>query len=101
MEGFDFVGFEYPPEDVVDVIIREKPDIILSCVMMPHMDGLTLIQRLKQNDKTKNVPFVFFTNLHQEEDIRRGLALGAIEYLCKAETKPAEVVKKISSLLHS
>jgi putative two-component system response regulator len=59
------------------------PDIILLDIMMPGMDGYEVCNRLKNNEKTKNIPVVFITALSEEEDEAKGLALGAVDYIAK------------------
>ncbi|MBW2238443.1 MAG: response regulator [Deltaproteobacteria bacterium] len=59
------------------------PDIILLDIMMPGMDGYEVCNRLKNNEKTKNIPVIFITALSEEEDEAKGLALGAVDYIAK------------------
>ncbi|MBW1785769.1 MAG: response regulator [Deltaproteobacteria bacterium] len=59
------------------------PDIILLDIMMPGMDGHEVCKRLKDNEKTSDIPVVFITALSEEEDEAKGLALGAVDYITK------------------
>ncbi len=76
-----------------------NPDFILLDIIMPKMDGFSVLKELKENDKTKNIPVILLTNLGQEEDIKRGKEHGAISYLVKANTTPAEVVERVKKEL--
>jgi CheY-like chemotaxis protein len=62
------------------------PDIILLDVEMPELNGFEVCQQLKNNPKTRSIPVIFVTGKHSEEDVKRGLELGAHYYL----TKPVE-----------
>ncbi|WP_163350761.1 hybrid sensor histidine kinase/response regulator [Desulfovibrio sp. JC010] len=65
-------------------LARSKdPDIILLDVMMPGMDGYEVINRLKAEEKTKDIPVIFVTSLNEAGDETKGLALGAIDYITK------------------
>ncbi len=60
-----------------------KPDLILLDVMMPNMDGYQVIERLKANIATQEIPVIFLTALTSNSDEERGLALGAADYIYK------------------
>ena len=59
------------------------PDLILLDVMMPQMGGYEVIKKLKDNDKTKNIPVIFVTALKSIEDEEHGFKLGAVDYIIK------------------
>lgn len=59
------------------------PDIIISDILMPELDGITLIKELKKNSLTRNIPFVFLTALSDTEYVNKGVNLGADNYLKK------------------
>jgi two-component system phosphate regulon response regulator PhoB/two-component system alkaline phosphatase synthesis response regulator PhoP len=75
------------------------PDIILLDVIMPQMDGFTMLQQLKSQAKFKDVPVILLTNLGQDNDVKRGMELGATDYLVKANLTPAQVVEKVHAIL--
>ena len=75
------------------------PDLILLDILMPRMDGLSVLQSLKAKGETRDIPVVLLTNLGQEEDIERGLAAGALDYLIKANYTPAEILAKIKKII--
>lgn len=77
----------------------EDPDIILLDIMMPKMNGFEVLEGLKADEKTKNIPVILLTNLNQKDEIERGLALGANDYLIKAHFMPSEVVDKIKEII--
>ncbi len=76
-----------------------KPDIILLDIIMPKLDGFSVLKNLKENPSTKNIPVILLTNLGQDEDIKKGQELGSAGYLVKANLTPAQVVEKIKEVL--
>lgn len=73
----------------------ELPDLILLDIIMPYMDGLEVLGKLKNNNRFKNIPVVLLTNLSQKEEIQEGMKLGASDYLIKSHFTPSEVLEKI------
>lgn len=69
--------------DALDAILRNAPDIVISDVMMPMMDGRTLCQKIKQNINVNYLPVVLLTALTNENDKIEGLDVGADAYLTK------------------
>ena len=67
----------------VDKALRELPDLILCDVMMPELDGFGVLHILGRNHKTADIPFVFLTAKSEKEDFRRGMSLGADDYIVK------------------
>jgi len=67
----------------VKLAIEQIPDIILCDVMMPALDGYGVLNLLQENDRTAIIPFVFITARSEKEDIRRGMNLGADDYITK------------------
>jgi diguanylate cyclase (GGDEF)-like protein len=67
--------------DALELVAAEAPDLVLLDVVMPGMDGYAVCQRLKASPDTADIPVVFLTGLHQDEDEVRGLEAGAIDYL--------------------
>ena len=65
-----------------------QPDLILLDIVMPGMDGYEVCQRLKTDERTRNIPVIFLTARTQEEDERRGLEMGAEDYITKPISAP-------------
>jgi len=81
-------------------LAQEKlPDLILLDIIMPKMDGFEVLKKLKGHKATKTVPVILLTNLSQKDEVKKGLELGAVDYLIKAHFMPSEVVKKIKEIL--
>jgi len=75
------------------------PDLILLDIIMPYMDGLEVLKKIKENDAFKNIPVILLTNLSQKEEIEQGMKLGASDYLIKSHFTPSEVLEKINNYL--
>jgi len=82
------------------MVAEEKPELILLDIIMPKLDGFSVLKRLKANEATKDIPVVLLTNLGQNEDVDKGQKLGAVGYLVKANLTPSEVVKKVKEFLN-
>ncbi|MFA5211111.1 MAG: response regulator [Patescibacteria group bacterium] len=86
-------------EEGLLVAQRKKPDIILLDILMPKTDGLTMLEKLKQNSILKDIPVILHTNLGQKEDVKKGLVKGASDYVIKSHFKPSEIVDKVKKIL--
>ncbi len=85
--------------DALKIAQAEKPDILLLDIIMPQLDGFSVMEELGKNDKTKKIPVIFLTNLGTEEDIDKGKKLGAVDYIVKANLTPTEVVEKVKKYI--
>jgi len=105
MTKFELEGFEvYSANDGelgAALALEKIPDIILLDILMPKMDGFEVLQHLKADKKTSNIPVIMLTNLNQKEEVEKCLVLGADDYLIKAHFMPTEVVARIIKLLNS
>ena len=75
-----------------------KPDLILLDIMMPEMDGYTVLLHLKENPETKDIPVIFVTAMDATEDEQYGLDLGAADYIAKP-LKPPIVLSRVRTQL--
>lgn len=78
---------------------QKKYDLILLDIMLPDINGLDILKKLKENEATKKIPVIFLTNLGQEETIKEGFKLGADGYLIKASFTPDQMVEEVKSLI--
>jgi len=69
--------------DAIEIAKEFLPCIILLDILMPGIDGYTVIQELKNNERTWDIPVIFISGLDNAEDERRGLSLGAADYISK------------------
>ncbi len=78
---------------------KEKPNIILLDIIMPQLDGFGVLKELKSDKTMKDIPVILLTNLGQDDDIKKGKNLGAIDYLIKSNSTPLKVVEKVKEIL--
>jgi DNA-binding response OmpR family regulator len=71
----------------VELAKKEKPDLILSEIAMPELDGFAVITALRGAPQTKSIPFIFLTAMGETRDVRTGMNLGADDYLTKPVAK--------------
>jgi len=77
----------------------EKPDIILLDIILPEVDGFSILKDLRSDTTTKKIPVMMLTNLGQESDQNKGQEIGVEGYLIKSQHTPGDVITKIESLL--
>jgi DNA-binding response OmpR family regulator len=97
-EGFE-VFSALDGEIGVALAKKEKPDLVLLDIILPKKDGYEVLEDLKGNEETKNIPVILLTNLESPEDIDRAFEKGASTYLVKSNYKLEEVVGKIKEIL--
>jgi DNA-binding response OmpR family regulator len=98
-DGFD-VAVAVDGQTGLDKALGFKPDLILLDVLMPNVNGLEMLKKLKGNAATKKIPVILLTNVGgSDEDIERGLSLGAVAYMVKAHYDAKDVVKKVKEIL--
>lgn len=101
---FTFEGFEVhiagDGQEGLDQARSIKPTLILLDVMMPKMNGLEVLEKLKNDNELKTIPVIMLTNLAGQQDAETALQKGAIKYLVKSEYEPkqlADIVKDVLS----
>ncbi|MBA4054587.1 MAG: transcriptional regulator [Marivirga sp.] len=67
----------------VEHALKDHPDLIVCDIMMPELDGYAVLHALNKNSQTTNIPFIFLTAKTEKLDIRKGMSLGADDYLTK------------------
>lgn len=78
----------------------EKPDLVLLDIMLPHGSGFEVLAEIKKEDTLKDIPVVILSNLGQQQDIDKGLSLGAATYLIKTDVKLEDVVNTIKKYIN-
>ncbi|NJO42329.1 MAG: response regulator [Cyanobacteria bacterium RU_5_0] len=97
VEGFNVLAAESGHAGI-ELAQNHRPDLILCDVQMPYMDGYNVLLSLQQNPSTALIPFIFLTASGTREDLRRGMNLGADDYLVKP-CIPEELISAIVSRL--
>lgn len=83
----------------IELAKKTSPDLILLDIVMPDKDGYEVLKDLKHNTATSQIPILVFSNLGQKEEIEKGLALGADDYVVKTSLTPKELVKKVKEFI--
>ena len=78
----------------VDLATKNVPDIILCDIMMPELDGYGVLYMLNKNPETSNIPFIFLTAKAERVDLRKGMEMGADDYL----TKPFDDMELLNAI---
>lgn len=92
--GFDVVLASTGPEGLHQVASK-KPDIILLDLMLPQKSGFEVLEELKKQPDTKDIPVIILSILGQESDIAEAMRLGAQDYLLKTDVRVTDVIAKV------
>jgi DNA-binding NarL/FixJ family response regulator len=95
--GYDVITAENGRE-ALEVLEQETPDMIICDVMMPEMDGYSLVSAIRQDPKTSWIPVLFLSAKGQSQDRVKGLNIGADVYMVKP-FEPEELVAQVESSL--
>ena len=93
MDGYT-VSVAADGEEGLKFAQERRPHIIFLDVRLPKMDGMSVLEALRSDDKTRHIPVLILSNYGEPPLIERGLRLGAREYLLKSQTTPAGVSAK-------
>lgn len=85
-------------EEGLEMAKTERPDLILSDVMMPKMSGFQFCEALKKDGDIKSIPFIILTAKGQESDIKAGEELGVDDYITKPFS-PKALLEKVAEIL--
>ncbi len=97
-EGYEVVSAG-DGEEALAVAVREKPDLILSDVMMPKISGFDMLDILRSTPETANIKVIMMTALSAEDQRQRGERLGADRYLVKSQVGIEDVVAAIHEVI--
>ena len=78
----------------VELALSEKPALIICDIMMPELDGYGVLHLLRKNDETQNIPFIFLTAKTERSDFRKGMEMGADDYV----TKPFDDIELLNAV---
>ena len=108
LRGRNKVSAEFSMSSMTDIVflllvffLLTSPSITPDALdlILPKINGFVVLETIKKDKKTKDIPVILLTNLSQKADVEKGLALGAVDYLIKAHFMPSEVVTKIKGLI--
>lgn len=98
LSGYGFVAAENGTKGLA-MAEKEKPDIILIDLLMAGMGGIEVLDNLKKNPKTKNIPAVIVTNLDKHELAQKAMDLGALDFIVKSRVPLREMMARIEGFL--
>ena len=99
MEGFT-VLVAHDGEEGIEVARQDRPDVIVSDIMMPKRSGLELVTELKGDPETSDIPIILLSAKAQNADVRTGLDSGADDYVTKP-FEPLDLVDRVNRLLEA
>lgn len=97
-EGFEFAEAKNG-QIGLEKAMQERPDLILLDIIMPVMDGLTMLNKLREDEWGKKVPVIILTNLSDDEKVMEAVKQGSYDYLIKSNWSISEVIGKIREKL--
>lgn len=83
----------------LDLAKKEKPDLMMLDVILPGLDGFSVLEEIKKDKTTRSIPVIMLTNLGTEDDKAKGQKMGALDYLVKASLTPGQISEKIEKIL--
>jgi len=86
--------------EALEKLEETVPDLILLDIMMPYQNGKEVFKKIKEDDRLKNVPVVFLTNVSAQDDLEQELLDQADKYLIKAHFTPKEVLEEVIPLIN-
>lgn len=87
-------------QEGLDIALKEHPDLILLDLMMPVMDGLTMLEKLRQDQEFgKGAAVILLTNINDPEKVAQATEAGSYDFLVKSDWNIEDVVKKIKGRL--
>lgn len=99
-EGFEIAAVNNG-NDALEKVKEFNPNAILLDLILPEMQGFEVLEKLKDDPNTKEIPVIVLSNLGQKEEINKGMELGAADYMVKAHFTPEEIVEKVEEILNA
>ncbi len=102
-DKFIQAGFEitlvYSSEEALKVLQKEKPDLILLDILLPRINGIGFLTRIKKDPGLSLIPVIAFSNYDDAETRGEALRLGVKDYLIKTNYTPQEIIEKVKNYL--
>lgn len=93
-ENYDFV-MALDGVEALEKVKTEKPDMVLLDIMMPRKNGFDVLAEMKADPELKDIPVVILSNLGQDGDLKKGLEMGAVDYIVKSNISIEDVISKV------
>lgn len=102
-EALKAAGYEptpaYDGEEAVAKAKEVKPDLVLLDIMMPKLDGISVLWELKADPNTAKIPVIVLTNIGDVETISKIVEAGAVDYLLKSDQSVDDIIQKVKDVL--
>lgn len=98
-EGFEVIVAENGV-DALEILKSFIPDVIMLDIMMPRVDGVEVLKKIKSENALKDIPIMILTNISEKEKMEEVMNLGANFYLIKSHFTPTEILDKVNLLLN-
>jgi two-component system phosphate regulon response regulator PhoB len=99
--GFTTFSAVSSGQEGLDVIKKDKPDLILLDVGLEDMDGIEVLSCLKKDSSTADIPVIMLSNMREKDKGDQASQLGAVDYILKAKFLPKEIVERVEHFLTS
>lgn len=83
--------------EALDKLKTITPDVILLDIILPKIDGFTVLEKIKEDLRIREIPVIVLSNLGQDTDIKRALDMGAVDYFIKAQHSLLEIVELVKT----
>ncbi|MFP4539617.1 MAG: response regulator [Candidatus Paceibacterota bacterium] len=83
----------------LEILRKEHPDILLLDIMLPDIDGFTILEKMKNDPELKDIPVILFSNLSHQKDIDKGYSLGASRFMVKSTVFLDNLATEIRNVL--
>lgn len=87
-------------EEGLEIALKDHPDLILLDVLMPKMDGMTMLKRLRVDAWGKSVPVILLTVVNDDNRVAEALKLGSFDYMIKSDHHISEIADKVKQRLN-
>jgi DNA-binding response OmpR family regulator len=95
-EGFKVTQI-FAGDEAFDAIKKERPNLVLLDLLLPKKHGFDVLADLKNDAEVSPIPVIILTALGSDEDIKKGIKLGAVDYIVKSQHAIAEIIEKIKA----
>ena len=92
--GFDVIT-SFDGVKGLSAVKSKKPDLVLLDLMLPEMHGFEVLAELKKDPEVQSIPVMILTMLGSDDDIKKGLQLGAVDYIVKSQHAVGEIIDKV------
>ncbi len=87
-------------EEALSLVEDDSFDLILLDIMLPKLDGIQVLAKIKEDPARKSIPVIMLTNFGQEDLVKQAVTLGCSEYLLKYNLTPGEIITKVAQILN-